>query len=105
MEELPKLANGIGPMGLARMGAPITEMPAKDQQALGLRLGDMVMVLDGYRVLNDPQYACILWLNDGPEVSMIVLREGKDYVELKGTMARRRYGPREGTKPAPPPSH
>ena len=57
MEELPKLANGIGPMGLARMGAPITEMPAKDQQALGLRLGDMVMVLDGYRVLNDPQYA------------------------------------------------
>ena len=36
---------------------------------------------------------------------MIVLREGKDYVELKGTMARRRDGPREGTKPAPPPSH
>jgi tetratricopeptide (TPR) repeat protein len=94
LAELQALADRIGPSGVTRIGLPIVEVPTKDLQALGLRMGDTVMVLDGYRVFNQPQYSCVLWLTDDPEVSMIVLREGKTFLELKGQMERRRYGPR-----------
>jgi hypothetical protein len=63
-------------------------------------MGDTVLVLDGYRVFDGQQYACVLSLSDGPEVTMIVLWDGKDFVELAGKMARRRYGPRQGAKAA-----
>ncbi len=89
-----------GPSGAARTGFPFMEEPSKGQKALGLRMGDTILVLDGYRVFNEQQYACVLWLSDGPEVTMIVLRDGKDFVELAGKMERRRYGPRQGAKAA-----
>jgi tetratricopeptide (TPR) repeat protein len=101
--ELRALADRNGP-GMSSMGVGIMDVPSKDLQALGLRFQDVVLALDGYRVINQAQYSCILGLTDQPEVTMIVQRQGKEYLELAGKMDRRRYGPREGTRAAPPPS-
>jgi tetratricopeptide (TPR) repeat protein len=95
-------AGPFGPAGLSRPGYVIKDEPSKDLKALGLRVGDNVMAIDGYRVSHDGQYTCIIRLTDQPEVSMIVSRNG-EYIELAGKIERRRYGPRQGKPAASPP--
>jgi tetratricopeptide (TPR) repeat protein len=92
----------FGPAGHARPGSGFLDEPPKDLKALGLRVGDNVMAIDGYRVSNDDQYTCIIRLTDQPEVTMIVSRNG-EYVELAGKMDRRRFGPRQPKPAASPP--
>jgi len=91
-----------GPAGPARAGSAVLDEPSKSLKALGLRVGDNVMAVDGYRVKNDAQYSCITRLTDQPEIAMIVARNG-EYIELKGKTERRRYGPREATEANPRP--
>jgi hypothetical protein len=91
-----------GPAGPARAGLPVMEEPSKEFKDMGLRVGDNVVALDGYRVYTDVQYACIRRLTDQPDTSVIVARNG-EYIELKGKTERRRYGPREGTEANPHP--
>ncbi len=50
-----------------------------------------MIAVDGYRVINEFQYSCVVGFTDQPEVALIALRNGQ-YVELKGKMPRRRYG-------------
>lgn len=91
-----------GPAGPARAGLPVMEEPSKEFKDMGLRVGDTVVALDGYRVYTDAQYACIRRLTDEPDTSVIVARNG-EYIELKGKTKRQRYGPREATEANPRP--
>ena len=95
--ELRTLAAGSGGPGASPVGAPMREMPTKDLQAVGLRMGDTVLAVDGYRVLNASQYSCVFWLTDRPEVSMVVWRG--QFVELSGSIDRQRHGPRDAGLP------
>jgi tetratricopeptide (TPR) repeat protein len=102
LSDLRSLVQRFGMTGSARAGAPTPEGTAKELQDMGLRLGDVVVAVDGYRVINEPQYSCVIGFADLPEVKMILLRNG-EYVELTGKMVRRLYGPRQGATQAQPP--
>ena len=57
----------------------------------GLRKGDLVVALNGYRARGHEQYQCLWTLDDSPEAVVIVWRDGR-YVEVKGRMNDARYG-------------
>lgn len=61
----------------------------------GLRTGDVVLALDGFRVRDDDQYLCVRGFSDEPEMQAIVWRDGR-YLEVKGQFKRRRFGPAPG---------
>jgi tetratricopeptide (TPR) repeat protein len=58
----------------------------------GIKAGDRVFALDGYRVGNWDQYRAVRSLSDDPQMSTIVWRDGR-YLEVTGTFKRRRFGP------------
>jgi type II secretory pathway component PulC len=58
----------------------------------GLVGGDVVVALNGYRVRNDRQYQLLWTLDDGPEATVIVWRQGR-YVEVRGLLKRIAYAP------------
>jgi hypothetical protein len=72
----------------ARMGAlaPIWERT-------GLRMNDVVVALDGYRVRSWDELECVRTWKDAPSLDMIVWRENK-YTEVKGPWPRAPYGPK-----------
>ena len=67
----------------------------------GLRKGDVVVALNGYAVRNDEQYELVWSLDDAPEATAIVWRDGR-YVEVKGPMADTKYGPVQGASSPEP---
>jgi tetratricopeptide (TPR) repeat protein len=62
-------------------------------QRAGVRPGDLIVAIDGFRVRNDTQYVCVMRLSDQSEVSVLVWREGR-LLELKGPILRLHFGPR-----------
>jgi tetratricopeptide (TPR) repeat protein len=58
----------------------------------GMRPGDLIVALDGYRIRDGRQYLCVRSFSDEPDMTVIVWRGGK-YVEVKGLFERRRFGP------------
>ena len=57
----------------------------------GLRNGDIIVGLDGYRVRTRRQYYLVRTFTDSPEMSLLVFRH-PDYVEVKARAHRRRLG-------------
>lgn len=99
------------PRGLQRVNAasfagqrgPAEGMPV-DRRVLdmklwrfGLRSGDHLVALDGYRVQNAAQFRAVLGFTDAPQMTALVWREGR-YVEVSGAFKRIAYGPRRGAR-------
>jgi tetratricopeptide (TPR) repeat protein len=101
LSDLRALVDRFGVTGASQAGAPVPEVTSRELQDMGLRPADRVIAVDGYRVINEYQYACVIGFTDQPEVAIIALRDGQ-YAELMGKMARRRYGPRQAAAQAPP---
>jgi tetratricopeptide (TPR) repeat protein len=94
--------SGLFPFGfekvtLAELKTAPLEMPVRvtgrysRSTRFGLREGDVVIALNGYRVRSDEQYQCLWTLDDAPEATVIVWRDGS-YQEIKGRMNDLRYG-------------
>ncbi len=58
----------------------------------GLVKGDLVVAINGYRIRNDRQWGLLWSLDDKPEATTIVWRQGR-YIEVKGRMKRMAFGP------------
>jgi tetratricopeptide (TPR) repeat protein len=94
----------VFPAGMERVSvAELTSPPAagegvrvsgRSQRStrFGLVGGDVVVALNGYRVRNDRQYQLLWTLDDGPEATVIVWRQGR-YVEVRGLLKRIAYAP------------
>jgi hypothetical protein len=59
---------------------------------LGVRPGDVVVAVDGYRVRDNPQWIMMSSLTDEQALALIVWRGG-GYAEIKGPYLRLKYGP------------
>jgi hypothetical protein len=59
---------------------------------LGLKAGDQIVALDGYRMRNWDQYTCVLGFADAGDATLIVWSGGR-YREVKGLIKRRKFGP------------
>ncbi len=57
----------------------------------GLKAGDIIVGLDGYRIRTRRQYYLVRTFTDAPEVSLVVFRH-PGYVDVKGRAAWRRLG-------------
>jgi tetratricopeptide (TPR) repeat protein len=89
------------PMGLARVslsdlapppaGGPL--LPASEDDQRGLRKGDFIAAIDGYRVRSLEQQTCVSSWTDSLETTAIVWRDG-GYEEVAGRYRYRfKYGP------------
>lgn len=79
----------LPPMGTAE-GLRATN-PSYWQQVFGLRVGDIVVAADGFRVKNAAQYSCVRSFTDDTESSLIVWRDQR-YQELRGRLYRWKFG-------------
>jgi hypothetical protein len=59
----------------------------------GLRRGDVIVALDGWRVRDDRQYTAVRAFDDDPEMRFVVWRDDK-YVEIAARRLGRRFGVR-----------
>lgn len=67
----------------------------------GVREDDMIMAIDGYRVRNPDQLACVISLSEAPEATVIAWR-GDRFLELKGPIERPKVSPpRSSAKVSP----
>lgn len=67
--------------------------------AAGIRAGDVVVALDGYRVRTRRQYFVISHFSDGPDMTVIVFRH-PGYIELKArTVGRALWNEARSVKP------
>ena len=98
MEVFPR---GLTKVQLSSFSAPpnpeedqagMTEM-SLNWERVGLRLGDVVVALDGYRVRSWDELMCVRTWKDDRTLDMIVWRDQK-YVEVKGPFPRAPYGPK-----------
>lgn len=64
----------------------------------GLRAGDLVVALDGYRVQSPFQYGFVKALSDDPKMRLFVQRDG-GYLELIGDRSHIVYFRREALMP------
>jgi tetratricopeptide (TPR) repeat protein len=88
---------GLKPVSLAdlktppgRLGVAISERSQKNTR-LGLQKDDVVVALNGLRVINEAQYRCVWRFTDDPSATLIVWRDGR-YMEVKGSSSRVNYG-------------
>ena len=51
-----------------------------------------LVAINGYRIRNDRQWGILWSLDDKPEATTIVWRQGR-YIEVKGRMKRMAFGP------------
>jgi hypothetical protein len=58
----------------------------------GIRAGDRVVALDGYRVRTVQQYLAVRSFSDAPKMTAVVWRDGR-YQEVNGIFRREQYGP------------
>jgi tetratricopeptide (TPR) repeat protein len=58
----------------------------------GMRAGDQVVAVNGFRLRNQRQWELLWSLDDKPEGTTIVWRQGR-YIEVKGRMRRMAFGP------------
>jgi tetratricopeptide (TPR) repeat protein len=92
------------PQGLERASLSDFSAPPSDQDGLrigqttqkflrfGIKVGDVIVAIDGYRIRNEDQYLCVRGFTDDPNMTVVVWRAGR-YVEIKGLFKRRRFGP------------
>jgi tetratricopeptide (TPR) repeat protein len=92
------------PQGLVRVSVSDFSSPPSDQDGLrisqttgklarfGVKVADVVVAIDGYRIANEDQYLCVRGFTDDPHMTVVVWRAGR-YVEIKGLFKRRRFGP------------
>jgi hypothetical protein len=66
------------------------DLLSRGLRRVGLRDGDLIVAVDGIRVQDFSQYACVLSLADAPRVRLNVWRDGA-YVELEGRLRRISY--------------
>jgi len=99
----------VFPSGLERVS--ITDLPSppvpgegtritgriQNTASFGLLMGDQVVAINGYRLRNTRQWGVLWSLDDKPEATAIVWRQGH-YVEVKGRMRRMAFGP--ATRPS-----
>jgi tetratricopeptide (TPR) repeat protein len=85
-----KVSNPNTPLPPQEAGAIPPAFPEIEQ--FGVRNGDMVMALDGYRVHDWFQARCVRSFTDAPTMTVIVRRQGA-LQEIKGNFRRLRYGP------------
>lgn len=74
-------------------GHPLSSDPGVQLSQLGLKPGDMILAVDGYRVQSADQYNTVWSFTDAADISLIVWRRGR-YLELKGRVRREPFGPR-----------
>jgi hypothetical protein len=60
-------------------------------RAIGVRPDDILMAVDGYRVLNVDQWLTVRSFTDAPQISVIVFRGG-GYLDLSGPYTRYKWG-------------
>ena len=94
----------VFPSGLERVSiSDLTSPPApgeggritgrfQNTARFGLVKGDVVVAINGYRIRNDRQWGLLWSLDDKPEATTIVWRQGR-YIEVKGRMKRMAFGP------------
>ncbi|HXB53362.1 MAG TPA: hypothetical protein VN461_01170 [Vicinamibacteria bacterium] len=92
------------PQGLELVSLSDFSAPPSDQNGLrigqttgklrrfGIKVGDVIVAIDGYRIGNEDQYLCVRGFTDDPNMTVVVWRAGR-YVEIKGLFKRRRFGP------------
>lgn len=68
----------------------VDQMSEKIRHA-GLRPGDIVVAVDGYRVHNSEQWAAIRSFRDDPTISVVIWRGG-GYIQLDGSYVRMKFG-------------
>jgi tetratricopeptide (TPR) repeat protein len=81
-------------------GVPV--MLARELLAAGAGPDDTVLAVDGYRVINQGQYECVMSLADGPGITLLVFRNS-NYLEVKGQLDRWHFGPSTDVKAASKP--
>jgi len=66
---------------------------SRDWPSMGLRAGDFIVAVDGYRVRTFDQESCVVSWTDSPEAKAIAWRDGQ-YVEVAGKYGyKEKYGP------------
>jgi tetratricopeptide (TPR) repeat protein len=87
---LPRLAE-TPPLEKPVDGVLITESSPRQLEA-GLRIGQIIVGLDGYRVRNLREYNWIRWLNDGNAPMTLLVWDGARYTVVKATPENRTFG-------------
>jgi hypothetical protein len=96
----------IFPGGLERFGeGSVSGEPARDQaytvsaldfdervRRIGLRPGDRIVAVDGFRVRNEMQFLCVRSFRDDRTMSLVVWRDSR-LVAFDGYYPRYGYGP------------
>lgn len=100
-ERYKKLAGGVFPRGVARVGledftkAPkqgvLVKSHTESMDPFGLRPGNVIVALDGYRTDTLQQYLLIRKISEDPQMELIVW-DGSAYRLAKGTLPKRRFG-------------
>lgn len=87
--------NGLQPEPTTLTGVPQTGVfvnkDSEYSRAAGIRAGDIIVGLDGWRVDNDDQYQAILVFKDDPTVKLAMARGGR-LVKIEATSPTRRFG-------------
>ena len=73
--------------------------PGFQFEQMGVKGGDVVVAIDGFRVASRDQYVTVRSFTDAPEVDLIVFRQGH-FLELKGSVRRPPFGPTGSSKRA-----
>jgi hypothetical protein len=83
------VAQDVGP---PTDGLVVIKGSSKNAEQAGLRVGDVVVGIDGHRVRTHRQYRVLHELSDAPEVTLRVWRGG--YLDLRPARRDRRFGVR-----------
>ena len=73
--------------------------PGFDLEQMGVREADVVVAIDGFRVVSRDQYVTVRTFTDATETDLIVFRQGR-FLEFKGTVRRSPFGPTGSSKRA-----
>jgi hypothetical protein len=90
-----RFPNGLQPEPVSMTGVPQTGVfvnkDSEYSRAAGIRAGDIIVGLDGWRVDDTYQYFAILTFKDDPTVSLTVSRGGQ-LVKIQATSPTRKFG-------------
>jgi tetratricopeptide (TPR) repeat protein len=96
----------VFPKGLERVSRSQLTVPIPEDGAwidgehagtvvFGLRRGDRVVAVNGFRIHNVDQYGCIVTFSDDLETEIIAARKA-EFIEIKGPLRRELYGLAKG---------
>jgi tetratricopeptide (TPR) repeat protein len=99
--ELNKRLGKLFPMGIEKVSFGDFKAPPTDgilineatdlARAAGLKVGDVIVAINGIRMHNFKQYSCGRDFNTGPEMDLIIW-QGNRYNEIKASPPNHRFG-------------